>query len=354
IISFMVQAGLFPLLGYYFGEFSIVGPLTNALVIPVLGIIMPLALVLLPLAFGWPGTAQTLNMPVDFFFHGLQYLATTTAGWKWSWIQVHIESMLFFTIWMMFIFFIAALPLPKLRWKVLAVLLFLWCANQGKNLIAKYRSAALQLIVFDVGQGDAALLRTPAGSHYLIDTGRWRPDYNSAEYIILPYMKAEGITHLDGIFLSHPHADHIGGMTALLNNISIDTIYTSGSSHNSALFHTYRAIAAQKNIPVKSLRAGHRLWLDTRVHLFVYGPPRPAHGPSNVNNQSLILELVYGSTEFLFMGDAEREQERELLETYPRLVDTDFLKVAHHGSRTSSARRFLRAASPRIDRKSVV
>src|SRR5699024_3293734 len=65
IISFMVQAGLFPLLGYYFGEFSIVGPLTNALVIPVLGIIMPLALVLLPLAFGWPGTAQTLNMPVD-------------------------------------------------------------------------------------------------------------------------------------------------------------------------------------------------------------------------------------------------------------------------------------------------
>lgn len=348
IISLLVQVGLFPLLVYYFGEFSVAGPLANAFVVPFLGFVVPLALSLLPVALGWPATAQTLNTPIDYFLYGLHHFVTAIAGWEWSWISVHIEGILLFLTWATVIFFIATLRIPKLRWKLLSILLFFLCINRGQKLSSKFQPADLQLTVFDVGQGDATLLRTPGGRHYLIDTGIWHPGYNSARYIMIPFLRAEGITRLEGVFLSHPHADHIGGITELLNTIPIDTIYNSGSSYESELFYNYQAIAAGKNIPVVPLKAGQCLVLDSAIRLFVYGPGEHLSSSSGVNNRSLVLELVYGSTEFLFTGDAERKQEQRLLKTYPRLVKTDVLKVAHHGSRTSSTERFLRAASPAI------
>lgn len=348
IISLIVQVGLFPLLGYYFGEFSIAGPLANAFVVPFLGFIVPLALSLLPVALGWPAIAHTLNTPVDYFLYGLHHFVMTVAGWEWSWIPVHIESVLLFLTWAAVIFFIATLRIPELRWKLLSVLLFLLCINQGQKLSSEFQPAHLQFTVFDVGQGDATLLSTPDGRHYLIDTGVWQPGYNSARYIIIPYLRAEGITRLEGVFLSHPHADHIGGITELLNTIPIDTIYNSGSFYESELFYHYQAVAGQKNVPVIPLKGGQSLALDAVTRLFVYGPGEHALSSSGVNNRSLVLELVYGSTEFLFTGDAQKAQEQRLLENYPWLVKTDVLKVAHHGSRTSSTERFLRAASPAI------
>lgn len=348
VISLIVQVGLFPLLGYYFGEFSVIGPLANAFVVPFLGMVVPAALLLLPAALIWPAGARVLNLPIDYFLHILNSFAATVSGWEWSWIQLQIESVMLFVIWATAIFWVASLRIPTLRWKLFAVLLFLLCVNQAQKIISSYPQAKLQLIVFDVGQGDAILLQTPEGRYYLFDTGLWQPGYNSARHIIIPYLRGRGIAKLDGVFLSHPHADHIGGMAELVNTIPIDTIYNSGYPHDSDLFNRYRKAAAGTGIPVKSLQAGQFLVLDTATRLFVYGPGRhTAAAPiSNVNNQSLVLELVYGSTEFLFMGDAEQEQEQELLRTYPGLLDTDFLKVAHHGSRTSSTERFLQASSP--------
>lgn len=340
IISLIVQIGLFPFLAYYFGEFSIVGPLANAFVVPILGFAVPFALLLLPIAMIFPDFAHFLNIPVELFLYGLDWFVNYTAGLEWSWIQVHIDSLLFFGIWIAAIFFIASIPIPKMRWKLLAIFLAILCVDQGSNLIQKITPAKLAITVFDVGQGDAALISTPNNKHFLIDTGRWQPDYNSAKYVILPHLKANGIEKLDAIFHSHPHADHIGGTPELIKQIPIDTIYNSGADYDSQLYETYRKAAADNHIPVVSLSAGDQLSIDPTIRLFVYGPPDNS-SDHNVNNRSLILELVYGNTEFLFMGDAERGQERRLITKYPYLTDTDFLKVAHHGSKTSSISAFL-------------
>ena len=335
VISFIVQIGLFPLLAYYFGEFSIVGPLANAFVVPVLSVAVPYALILLLVEPIHSGIAQLMNIPVDLFLGWLDWFVTTTAAWPWSWVQVHVESLLFFGIWIAAIFTIAALPIPKMRWKVLAVLLALLCINQGQFVIQKMQPARLELTFFDVGQGDAALVRTPNDRHFLVDAGRWQPDYNSAKYVIIPHLKEEGIDKLDAVFLSHPHADHIGGILELIKSVPIDTIYNSGAQYDSKLYQNYQKRARQTQIPVINLSAGDRVRLDPAIRLFVYGPPAKASA-SNVNNHSLILELIYGDTEFLFAGDSERRQEQQLLQHYPKLADTDFLKVPHHGSKTSS------------------
>ncbi|MDZ7659891.1 DNA internalization-related competence protein ComEC/Rec2 [Fodinibius sp.] len=345
IISFIVQIGLFPLLAYYFGEFSLVGPLANAFVIPFLGIAVPLGLALLLIAPFASDLAQTLNYPVDIFLKWLHYFVDFAASLPWSWIQVHVDSLLFFGIWIAIIFLIASLPIPKLRWKFLALLLLVSCLHQGNRVIQKLSPATLNLTFFDVGQGDAALVTTPNNKHFLIDAGRWQPDYNSAKYIIIPHLKEQGIEKLDAIFLSHPHADHIGGILEIIDSIPVDTIYNSGTDYDSQLFKTYNKKAVENNIPIKPLKAGDKIYIDPAIPIFVYGPQESV-AQSNVNNRSLVIELIYGDTEFLFMGDAEHRQEENLLKHYPEMIDTDFLKVGHHGSKTSSSSLLLQSTTP--------
>jgi competence protein ComEC len=342
VISFLVQIGLFPLLAYYFGEFSIIGPLANAFVVPFLGFAVPYALVLLLVAMPFPGFAHLMNTPVDFFLNKLGWFVNATANLPWSWVQVHVDSILFFSIWITAIFFISTLYIPKMRWKLLAILLGVCCLYQGSKLTHKLQPPKLKLTFFDVGQGDATLVSTPNDKHFLIDTGRWQPDYNSAKYVIIPHLKEESIEKLDAVFLSHPHADHIGGILELMDTMPIDTIFNSGVSYDSQLYRTYHRKAAEKDIPIKSLNAGEKVSIDPAIRMFVYGPMSTITA-SNVNNQSLILELVYGQTEFLFMGDAEKPQEENILHNYPALIDTDFIKVPHHGSKTSSSSGLLKA-----------
>ena len=347
IISFIVQVGLFPLLAYYFGEFSLVGPLANAFVIPFLGIAVPFALAILLITPFASGFAQTLNYPVDIFLQWLHELVAFAANLPLSWIPVHIDSLLFFGIWIAIIFLIASLPIPKLRWKFLILLLLVGCLHQGNRVIHKLSPATLHLTFFDVGQGDAALVTTPTNKHFLIDVGRWQPDYNSAKYIIIPHLKEQGINKLDAVFLSHPHADHIGGILEIIDSIPIDTIYNSGTDYDSQLFKTYYKKSSEHNIPIKPLMAGDKVSIDPTIQMFVYGPEESV-SQSNINNRSLVLELIYGDTEFLFMGDAEHAQEENLLTNYPKMMNTDFLKVGHHGSKTSSGSSLLKSTSPQI------
>lgn len=347
IISILVQAGLFPLLIYYFDEFSIIGPIANAVVVPFLTIAVPVALFLLPVAMIFPAISQSLNIPVQLFLESLNYFVNWTSALEWSWIQANISSPFLFLIWLFAIFSVATWTIPNLRWKYIGGFLFALCLYQGELLIEKISDPKLEVTVFDVGQGDATLISTPNDKHFLIDTGRWTPTYNSAKYVIIPHLKAEGISRLDAVFHSHPHADHIGGTSELIDQFPIDTIYNAGAHYDSRLYHNYLQKAGQKKIPVKSLSAGDILNLDPSIKMLVYGPSTGGN-ISNVNNSSLILELIYRSTEFLFMGDAESKQEYRLLENYPDFVDTDFLKVAHHGSKTSSNNLLLKSAAPDI------
>lgn len=345
MVSMVVQAGLFPILTYYFGEFSLAGPLINALIVPFLAVVVPYALLLLPVAAVFSETAQWLNMPNSWFLNLLENIVHTASAIKGSWISIHTDSLLTFLVWTSALFVVSTLNIPRLRWKYTALFLTMICIQQSTAIWEKLSKPHLQITVFDVGQGDATLIQTPHGKNILIDAGRWSPNYNSARHVILPHLKSAGIKKLNAVFLSHPHADHIGGITELIPNIPIDTIYNSGYAYDSQLYHSYLSLARKHNVPVISLAAGDSVPLDSAIRIFIYGPQQTLYG-ADPNEHSIVMEVIYGSTELMFTGDAGIEQERRLLSNFDSLTDTGFLKVGHHGSRTSSSTSFLSTITP--------
>ena len=347
IVSIVVQLGLYPIQVFYFGEVSLISPAANALFVPLLGLMVPFALGCLIISTAVPAFAATLIFPVEIFLKGMNAFVGFSSGLDWAWVETSLPSVLLFPFWAALIFFIASWRIPLIRWKWLTVSMFFFCVILSESVINKLDNRELTVTVFDVGQGDAALIQTPNRKNVLVDAGVWSPGYDSGVSVILPHLKEAGIERLDAIILSHPHADHIGGILSLIEEIEIDVIYNSGYEYESNLYRNYLELAEAKNIEVKSVKAGDKLNVDPALIMLVLGPEGEKFN-NDPNQHSVVLNMIYEESEFLFTGDAGEDQEERLLENYGELLDTDFLKVGHHGSRTSSYSEFLEEVTPEI------
>jgi competence protein ComEC len=207
----------------------------------------------------------------------------------------------------------------------------------------------LQVVFLDVGQGDAAIVRS-AGQTALIDAGGsvgGASDPGSAS--VLPALAALRVRKLDLVVLSHPHPDHYGGLAAVLASLPVTELWDTGqaeaegASQVAQLLAQVRARGGTVRGPEQLCSATRRLG---RAALEVLAPcPRfdEGYGP---NDNSFVLRLSHGRRSFLFTGDVERAAEAALLARHGPTLRSDVLKVAHHGSRTSSAEPLLRAISP--------
>jgi competence protein ComEC len=353
LISILVQAGLFPILAVYFGEFSLIGPIANALVVPLLGVAVPAGL-FLSVAGSWMGNiASLLSVPIGWVLLWIDGVADTTGGTNWSYISVAELSPWIFPVWLSLVLTIAAIRIPRIRWKLCILFLTAVSIFLLDVLVSNWNSNRLTLTALDVGQGDAFHIETPSGKHILVDAGRWSPGGNSGERTIMPYLESRNITMLDGVILSHPHADHIGGMPHLIQELSINTIYQSGSVYDSRLYERYMSLADSLDVPIQTVQSGDIIHIDPAIRLFVLGPDGNGATSGNVNNSSLSFRMDYGATSFLFTGDAEKRQELQLSNRYGDFLDTNLLKTGHHGSKTSSEPYFMKHVSPEITVTSV-
>lgn len=184
----------------------------------------------------------------------------------------------------------------------------------------------LQLHFIDVGQGDAALLILPTGERIMIDTGT----QESGE-AILSHLTKWDVSALDLVILSHNHDDHAGGLSVLADAMPIGGILYAGEAPK------------DYGISMRSVSAGDCFSIG-EVQFSILGPL----SEEETENRSMILRIDYGVRSFLFTGDAEAEEEALLLAANPALLKVDLLKVAHHGSATSSTEAFLFAVSPEV------
>lgn len=194
----------------------------------------------------------------------------------------------------------------------------------------------LHIYYVDVGQADAAII-TCGGMVLMIDGGN--PEDSSLIYSML--RNTLGIEHIDYMIATHPHADHVGGLSGALNACEVDVLYTPVLEYDSKAFASMMYYAHKQNTeiivpePCESLRVG-----SLRVELLA-----PTKNYSDYNDMSIVTRITYGDTTFLFTGDIGWDVEHDLVEAGVDL-STDVLKVSHHGSDTSSSYIFLREAMP--------
>jgi beta-lactamase superfamily II metal-dependent hydrolase len=198
----------------------------------------------------------------------------------------------------------------------------------------------LEVHVLNVSEADAIFIRTPGNKTILIDAGSaMKKDSASA---VVSFLDNQGIANLDYVIATHFHEDHIGGMRYIIPTREIGTLYTNGNCAGSKTKTTERFLNFSKSTSFKTVNADMDLpsdgCMDEAKLIVAYDRAEGCF--KNENDNSILLRLSYGNTSFLFSGDCEGHCEDELIRQNTKL-ETDYLKVGHHGSSTSSSKEFL-------------
>jgi len=200
-------------------------------------------------------------------------------------------------------------------------------------------SENLTVHFMDVGQGDAELLQFN-GKNVLID-GSTRDMGSRVEC----YLKEQGISSFNLLIATHPHEDHVGGLLTVLNDFQVGQVLDSGQEHTSQTFENYLNLIDRKNIPFAVAERGQTIDLDPALDIEVISPPTAHFIDDALNQNSVVFKVTYENVSFLFMGDAGTEAENSLLSSGYNL-NSDILKVGHHGSSSGSSLTFLNAVTP--------
>lgn len=196
-------------------------------------------------------------------------------------------------------------------------------------------NASFEIYFLDVGQGDAALI-TCDGHSMLIDGGA-----NTQSRKIYSFLEAHGTNHLDYIVASHADADHVGGLAAALNYATADAALCTVTEHETKSFNDFLKYLGKQGVSITVPDAGSKYRLGSAEFTVL----APEKGIAYSDNTSLIMRIVYGETSFLFTGDAEYEDEQVVIASGMELQST-VLKVAHHGSSSSSSYQFIYTVEP--------
>ncbi|MHB1167287.1 MAG: DNA internalization-related competence protein ComEC/Rec2 [Carboxydocellales bacterium] len=375
-VPIAAQLGTWPLVAYHFNQVSLISCLANLLLVDVAGLILILGLIVAVTGVFSLGVAEIfqlgLGLLLKLFLQSVDYLARLPgAAFNITSPAVALIIVYFGLLWLISdgnrragihkLWRILLFQRPELRevfkrWLpglvglvVIAVLFWLWPGT-----------SALQVTFLDVGEGACIFVRTPEGHTMLVDTGRLQLDeegrisYDSGKKVVLPYLRSQGLNSLDLLVLTHPHSDHVGGAEAILQQLKVGKMLISPAQEESVTYSQVLNTAKIKGIPLEQGWAGQEIRLDPKIKLVILGPiintePSEVTGgaETQLNNQSLVIKLTYGSHSFLLTGDVEQAGITQLLAQTDQIKST-VLNIPHHGSRTGYLPEFYRQVQPLV------
>ncbi len=216
-----------------------------------------------------------------------------------------------------------------------ATVFFIWYV-----VVVEARGDILKVVFLDVGQGDAIYIEAPNGNQFLIDGGGNNKVLRSLSRVMPFYDRS-----IDVVLATHPDKDHIGGLPAVAERFSVDFFVDTGVVSESGAFKALFNILKTKKTSHVIAERGQTIVLDDGVELSILFPDRDVSG-IETNSASIVAQLIYGDTTFLFTGDSPKNIEKYLVSLDGKRLESDVLKVGHHGSKTSTDGLFLGFVSP--------
>jgi competence protein ComEC len=350
VIAALMQVALALPMAYYFHRATVAGLPANIVVVTLVGVLMPAAIAALLLAEIWAPLAWIPAVLTELALHGITGSVRTLGGLRVAEFRI-ADPTLPVGLAAAAALGYAILVARRNRWLTASglaalVVAALWIAAAPPA--PQWQPGALEITVLDVGQGDSILVVSPQGRTLLVDgggsLGGQAAEFDVGEAVVSPYLWSRGLTRLDAVALTHAHADHIGGLAAVLRNFRPRELWLGTNPMTPALAALLDEAARQK-IKVVHYAAGDRFdFGGTQVE--VLAPPRDWQAAARPrNNDSLALRLSLGATAVVLAGDAEQRIERFIAQEHPQ---ADLLKVAHHGSSTSTTPELLEAVHPRF------
>jgi competence protein ComEC len=350
-VSIAAQLATWPLVAYHFYGIPLGAVLVNLPAVPLVGLIVMLGLIGCTVGLIFLPFAKIMGLAIYLLINLFLDLVRFSANLPWAYLNTAPPTWSF-----MLFYYILLIASPLLfrrdnRYKLkgqaplmvvasFMLLVLLW-------VIPLWRPAQFEVTFLSVGAGDGIVVTLPGGRTLLIDTGPGGGEgqYDSGANVIVPYLRQAGIKQIELVLLTHPHQDHWGGLNSVITNLSVrgiayPLVFTFGDF----------GITQGESIPLYQLKAGDSLLLGEDISLKVLHPSSETSllsTESDVNNNSLVLYLVWNEVSFLFTGDLEAEG--EVLMLRENLVPkATVLKVGHHGANTSSTERFLQQVSPKV------
>ncbi len=352
-VTLGAQLATLPLLAWYFHRLSLSSLVANIVVVPVVELVIVAGLFAGLVSFALPFLAKLIFL-ADSLLLGLVYESTRLLA-KVPGGEVYLPTL--------------SMPLSLTYFAALAVLaqpeerrsaVFAWCGERRRTLFAALCIAVLAAALWqisrpqemavhfiDVGQGDAALVVTPHGRALMIDTGGTRDGaYDIGARVDVPYLHHYGVRRLDYIILTHAHEDHAGGAGGIVRRLPVGMVLTAHEPRTEYARVLGFSLTAPEMQHMAPAEAGEHIELDG-VAIDILYAPQEASTDGSGNEYSNVIRVRYGAASFLFTGDLIAAQEKAMLDEgkEPRCT---VLKVAHHGSKTSTTEAFLAAAAPRF------
>lgn len=352
LLSFAIHLGFVLLTAIYFKRVVWIGLLTNILVVPLVGFIVPLALAALLLSLVWPLAGALAAWPASLLVSWLLFVVDKLGGQAVSYgIPPPPGGVILLYVGALVLLAVAVAHRRHQRWAGLA-LATLILVVVTHPFPPRTDETVLEITVLDVGQGDALFLAFPNGETWLVDGGRGPVEIRAGylvgaavgETVVTPFLRSRGLKRLDRLWLTHAHHDHMAGLAAVLKEFPVSS-FNVGPSPESQRYQELLANVRARGIPIQEHGRGERFTVGD-VEVEVFWPPAelsPRRPPSN--NDSLVLRLCWDGTCVLLPGDIEADIELKLTQAGVPLAAT-MLKVPHHGGRNAASGEFMAAVAP--------